>query len=413
MNAPIRSILWPGKWDTERFLREEWLVTNGLGGYASGTISGVATRRFHGLLIAALPAPFGRTMMLNHLIERLRLPDGSYIQLCGEETGPDSVETHCSNNLSEFRLEKGLPVWVFDFGDAKVEKRLLTPHLQNTVHITYRLISGSGPAQIELRPAMHFRPHEGRVSEPAPEPYTLMIIEDRYEVIGNPDHPRLRMRLLGENASLTLDRGVIKDLFYRVEARRGYDSQGVLWSPGYFSVTLAPDREATLIASTEPWSTIYAIEPRDALLAETERRERLLSMAMAPAQTGFGAEMALASDQFIIIPAGRVEESARARAAGDEVRTVIARRALRRSRVDTADLRSLRARGIDPQPVPRRGKGRAVSYGRRDALVLPRARSIPSGDRRPRYVAADPTHIARNRHVSHPGHAVRDRRRSA
>jgi predicted glycogen debranching enzyme len=132
------------------------------------------------------------------------------------------------------------------------------------------------------------------------------------------------MRLLGEGASLTLDRGVIKDHFYRVEARRGYDSQGVLWSPGYFSGSLRPDSDVTLIASTEPWATIYALSPHEALPAEIERRERLLSTAMAPAQTGFGAEMALASDQFIVIPAGRVEEAARARASGDEVRTVIA-----------------------------------------------------------------------------------------
>ncbi len=55
----------------------EWLVTNGLGGYASGTVAGFATRRYHGLLIAALPSPLGRTMMLNHCVERLGLPDGS------------------------------------------------------------------------------------------------------------------------------------------------------------------------------------------------------------------------------------------------------------------------------------------------------------------------------------------------
>src|SRR5262245_51017284 len=50
-------------------LRREWLITNGLGGYGSGTISGMVSRRYHGLLIAALPAPFGRVVMLNHLAE--------------------------------------------------------------------------------------------------------------------------------------------------------------------------------------------------------------------------------------------------------------------------------------------------------------------------------------------------------
>src|SRR5262245_7787841 len=324
MSEMIRRIEWPGKQEIENYLRQEWLVTNGLGGYASGTIAGVATRRFHGLLIAALPAPLGRTMMLNQLIERLRLPDGSAVQLCGEEHRPDDVNLLDEECLVEFRLEMGLPVWRYELGGVILEKRLVMPHLQNTIHVNYRLLSWPGPTQIEMRPAIQFRPHEGRISDPLTEPYTLVIIEDRYEIIGRPDYPPLRMRLCGDDASLTLDQGVVKDLFYRVEARRGYDSQGVLWSPGYFSVTLKPGKDATLIASTEPWAMIFALSPHEALPAEIERRERLLSQAPAPAQTGFGAELTLAADQFIIIPAGRVEEAARAHAAGDEVRTVIA-----------------------------------------------------------------------------------------
>ena len=63
--------------DADERVRREWLVTNGLGGYASGTVAGAITRRFHGLLVAALPAPLGRMMLLNHLSERLRFADRS------------------------------------------------------------------------------------------------------------------------------------------------------------------------------------------------------------------------------------------------------------------------------------------------------------------------------------------------
>src|SRR5882757_6926659 len=69
----------------DELLEHEWLVANALGGYASGTVSGAATRRYHGLLIAALPAPLGRQMMLNHLSELLRLPDGRTARFGGEE----------------------------------------------------------------------------------------------------------------------------------------------------------------------------------------------------------------------------------------------------------------------------------------------------------------------------------------
>src|SRR5712692_10704977 len=75
-------------------LTREWLVPNGLGGYASGTIAGVASRRYHSLLIAALPAPLGRRVMLNHLSELLRLSDGSTVPFGGEERAGGALELH-------------------------------------------------------------------------------------------------------------------------------------------------------------------------------------------------------------------------------------------------------------------------------------------------------------------------------
>ena len=84
------------------------------------------------------------------------------------------------------------------------------------------------------------------------------------------------------------------------------------------------DCALTLIAATEAWHTVLALSPDDALTFEGERRRRLVELAAAPAQTGFAAELVLAADQFIITPVGRIADAARARAEGDEVRTVIA-----------------------------------------------------------------------------------------
>src|SRR5260221_9831268 len=86
-------------------LRQEWLVTNGLGGYASGTVSGAITRRYHGVLIAALPNPLGRMMMLNGLSERLRLPDRRVMYTGAEELSGTPPESTLA--LKEFRLESG------------------------------------------------------------------------------------------------------------------------------------------------------------------------------------------------------------------------------------------------------------------------------------------------------------------
>ena len=119
--------------------RREWLVTNGLGGYASGTVAGVVNRRYQGLLIASLPAPLGRLVMLNHLLERVRLPNHHVAWLGDEDAvaGPNTADRF--EHLVEFRLELGLPVWRYQLPGATIEKRILMPYGQNTVHVTYRL----------------------------------------------------------------------------------------------------------------------------------------------------------------------------------------------------------------------------------------------------------------------------------
>jgi predicted glycogen debranching enzyme len=322
----LRRMPWPGAAaaaQQERLLTREWLVTNGLGGYASGTVSGVMTRRYHGLLVAALPAPFGRLVMLNHLAEHLRLPDGRKIALGGEERVGSSPELHGAQYLREFRLEGGLPVWQFDLGGWVIEKRLLLPHQQNTVHITYALVAGDGPVRLDLRPSLHFRHHEAPVGLPLDRPYAVTVVEDQYE-ISTEGLPELRLLVCGEGGSLTIQPHRVRQVLYRMEESRGYESSGDWWSPGHFRVWLGTDAAATLVASTEPWDAIRALAPRAALSAEYRRRERLVSLAPEPARVGTPAELVLAADQFIIKPAGRVEDAARAHAAGDEVRTVIA-----------------------------------------------------------------------------------------
>jgi len=326
MDALIRRVdLRQTTGETARqLLRREWLVTNGLGGYASGTISGSVTWRYHGLLIAALPAPFGRVVMLNHLAEYLRLPDGRTIQIGGEEPSRPEDPLVTQHYLSEFRLENALPVWHFELDSITVEKRVLLLHGQNTVHVTYRLLSSQENLRLELRPSMHFRAHEHSVGEPPGDDYRVSILGDRYEISAGQNQPTLKMVFLGEDPSFTHDRGSTREIFYLKESERGYESRGLLWSPGSFEISLLPGKRATLVGSTEIWSTMLALAPEEARYWENERRKRLISLADPKAQDGPAAELVLAADQFIISPAGRIADAARAHAAGDEVRTIIA-----------------------------------------------------------------------------------------
>ncbi|MGV3663152.1 MAG: amylo-alpha-1,6-glucosidase [Prosthecobacter sp.] len=313
--------------NAREILRREWLITNGLGGYGSGTISGMVSRRYHGMLVAALPAPFGRVVMLNHLAEYLHLDEKRTFLIGGEE--PRSTDEPLEPGVQEhfvheFRLEHGLPIWVYEVEGHIIEKRVLLIHGQNTLHVTYELLSHQDFARLELRPSVHFRGYEDDVGQPIESDYSLLIHGRRYEISSERLPHALRLYVHDERACYTHEGGRVSDVGYQTEAERGYHSRGHLWSPGVFAVELRPNCPVTLVASTEDWPAILAIDPATALSADLVRRQRLISAAAPSVQTGPVSELVLAADQFIITPAGRVEDAARARASGDEVRTVIA-----------------------------------------------------------------------------------------
>src|SRR5437660_622483 len=158
-----------------------------------------------------------------------------------------------------------------------------------------------------------------------PAPYRLTAIVDRYE-ISAPDSglPPLRIKLANDRAQFTVLPQIIHQVVYRIEQSRGYAYEGNLWSPGFFHIDMQDRNMAAIMGSTEEWGIINVLAPEAAIAAEEERRAKMLDDALPEARPGFPAELVFAGDQFIITPAGRAEEAARAHAAGDEVRTVIA-----------------------------------------------------------------------------------------
>jgi predicted glycogen debranching enzyme len=298
---------------------KEWIVANGFGGYASGTIAGVATRRYHGLLVAALPNPAGRVMMLNHLDEVIRLPDGARVELNA------SVSAFPPIPLVDFRLELGLPVWRYSGRGITVERRLMLTHFQNTVVVTYRLVDlahAGSSVRLELRPAVHFRPHDEPVAQVS-APYALHALGNRIELIAPAPLPPLHMRVVAPGTTFVVEPQSSPDLIYPVEESRGYSSRGTLYSPGRYRAPLTGGEPVAFVASTESWDTVLALGPHEAFAAEIDRRHGLLFNAGATAEE-VGAELVLAADQFVIRPAGRRTDFVWARASGEEPASVIA-----------------------------------------------------------------------------------------
>ncbi len=307
--------------ESSQLLENEWLVTNGLGGYASGTLGGTPTRVFHGYLISALPSPLGRTMMLNDLLEDLVFEDGRTVPLNGFNT--EDSKFPGSPFLAGVRLDAGLPIWTYECEGVTIEKRVYLPHRQNTAFINYRAGAGSKPVKLRLRPALNMRGHEAPVNTPI-EPYTLIVHDHSYEIESSKPIPRLRLKLLAEHQGFAMDTRKICNLTYEIERKRGYIWRGDLWSPGYFTGEVAPGHDLTLVASTESYDVMFALTPQQAWDAEHDRRRRLLIVAHPGACATTCRELVVAADQFLFTPVGRPEDTTRARAAGDEIRSIIA-----------------------------------------------------------------------------------------
>jgi predicted glycogen debranching enzyme len=263
--------------------------------------------------------------MWSHILETLRFGDDDLISLGGEERTHGQLDLHGADCLKEFRLENGLPVWVYEVRGLSIEKRLLMPHRQNTVLLRYH-VTGDGPRpRLDLRPAFNFRHYEDPVARLPEESYEMRVVADHYEV-SDPEKkfPPFRMRMHDCACDFLVDPRVVREIVYRSELERGYDSEGELWSPGVFRINFDENHTATLLGSTEEWHIAEVLTPQQTARAEKDRRERLLEQAQPAARDGFAAELVFAADQFVITPAGRADEEARAHAFGDEVRTIIA-----------------------------------------------------------------------------------------
>ncbi|HEX3696126.1 MAG TPA: amylo-alpha-1,6-glucosidase [Polyangia bacterium] len=293
--------------------QREWIVANGIGGYASGTVGGVITRRFHGLLVASLRNPLGRTMMLNQLSDWVVMPDGRQVLLSGADTGA----------LAEFRLELGLPVWTFTIDDLRLERRLFLPARQNTVAVIYRLLDGPDSLSLGLRPAIQIRPHEASVASHLPA-YTISLTEDRFELSSIGPYPPLRMFVQDGRTAFMFEPTAQSPVDYPIEEARGYDWRGALWSRGRFDVTLQKGSAATFVASAEDWETLRSLDPIDLHGCELERRRNLIARAKLGEGEQTEGQLVLAADQFIVSPVGRNADAVRAQARGDSLRSIIA-----------------------------------------------------------------------------------------
>jgi predicted glycogen debranching enzyme len=305
--------------ELEPAVRREWLVTNGIGGYAAGTLAGIPTRVYHGLLVASLRPPVDRRLAVGGLIEWATVGERR-VALHAYEYADGSIDQRGFETLASFELDGARPVWTFAIGDVRLEKRVWMAHGRNTTYVRYALAPGSvrRAVALELTPLVSWRDHHaaGSAFEPRPQ---VQPTDDGSTQLGLairfPDAP-VELRMLWDGGSAAAETDWYYGLRHREEAARGLPDRSDLLAAGRFVGTIGPGEPLTLTFTTEVAPPSSAEE---ALHAAIERERKLIALAGSPASPVVSA-LVLASDAFIVsrrIPAaGGLDREGRSIIAG-------------------------------------------------------------------------------------------------
>ena len=279
----------------EAALRREWLETNGLGGFASSTIVGLNTRRYHGLLVAATKPPVGRVVLLSKFEETLTI-DGQAFELSSNRY-PGVVHPQGFRYLKQFRLDP-FPTFTFEVEGVQVQKTVFMVHGQNTTVVQYQLSPAGGTTlpkkvELELRPLIAFRDyhattHENSALNPHVETHAGMLRFTPYQ--GLPS-----LCLAHNAANVEADGRWYRNFEYDLERERGLDFVEDLFNPCVLRFDLGSLRTAAAIASTDVQNIGGVEEYRK---AEIERRRNVVGTS--PVEDTFVMALTAAADQFIV-----------------------------------------------------------------------------------------------------------------
>ncbi len=278
--------------------QREWLVTNGLGGWASGTVSGANTRRYHGLFVPALKPPLGRTVLVSQINDRATL-GGQTFALSANEYADGTIDPQGYHYLESFHLDGLLPVWRYVLADALLEKRIWMPYQHDTTYVTYTLQRGKRALTLEatLMLAARDAHTEARADsltfsvEPTPGGLLIASGETRFQTLAN----------LGTFTPVNQWHYKIK---HRVETERGLPDLEDHYAAATLTATLKPGqtlvlaftlgRGVQLNTATLDWHATQS------LAAERARHADLIAQAEMQSDYDWVQQLVLAADQFIV-----------------------------------------------------------------------------------------------------------------
>jgi predicted glycogen debranching enzyme len=268
--------------------KREWLETNGIGGFASSTVSGANTRRYHALLTAATKPPLGRITMLSKFEETIFI-DGESYQISANQY-PNTIYPEGFKYLKSFSLSP-FPTWIYEIEGIEIKKKIFMVHGSNTTVVEYRAESQESRVELELKPLLSFADYHALQHETANFNPNFEVAEKLVSIKPYYEMPSLHFT---HNAVSVEKTGVwYRNFEYAIEKERGFDYREDLFQP--FSLKFNLAENAIVIVSTEPQKLSDALSFE---MTEIARREALAMQAEA--KDDFQKQLTVAADQFIV-----------------------------------------------------------------------------------------------------------------
>ena len=285
--------------DLEAAESREWLVTNGIGGYASGTIAGGMTRRYHGLLIAALQPPVGRMYLVAGLDEIVRC-GGAEFGLATHLWASGAVEPKGFQHIEGFRLEGTTPVWTYAPGDARLEKRVWMQQGANTTYVRYTLLEGSAPIEMELKALVNYRDFHAS-THAGDWKMRIDFVEHGVRVVAFDGATPFYLKSI--EAGCEPRHEWYRDCFLALERERGLDDREDHLFAALFRAKLRAGESVTIVLTTEE----IAVLDGEMARAQRAAHEAKIAAAWSTQHTAISRgspewlpPLVLAADQFIV-----------------------------------------------------------------------------------------------------------------
>jgi len=279
--------------------QREWLITNGMGGFASGTVAGVLTRRYHALLVAPLKPPLGRTLLVTK-IDELAEYDGEVYALGANRWVGGAIDPRGYEFIERFRLEGTIPVWTFAFADALLEKRIWMEHGANTTYVTYTLARANHRLRLTLKVLVNYRDFHS-VTRAGDWRMDVQRIGRGVRVLAFPGAAPIY--LLSPQAEAEATHIWYRNYDLAVERGRGLEDHEDHLHAANFTAEIGEGESATVVLSTDATADLDA----SAALERRLGHERKLIEQWSSTHPSLGAtapfwvrQLVLAADQFIV-----------------------------------------------------------------------------------------------------------------